>query len=98
MLKLMGKKIFTPLHSQILFRLKHDIGADLIILCYIYATEDLCHKGTLNKSNAERHCQIVFAQQLQAANIACFREMVLNVLPKWPFIRVMLSHLENQSI
>ena len=28
-------------------RLKHGIGADLIFSCYIYATEELCHKGTL---------------------------------------------------
>ena len=29
-------------------RLKHGIGADFIFFsCYIYATEKLCHKGTL---------------------------------------------------
>ena len=66
--------------------------------CYIYATEELCHKGTLYKSYAERHCQILLAQKIQAANISRFGDMVYNVLPKWPFINVMLSHFENQII
>ena len=66
--------------------------------CYIYATEELCHKGTLYKSYAERHWQILFARKFQAANIACFGVMVYNVLPKWPIISVMLSHFENQII
>ena len=66
--------------------------------CYIYATEELCHKGTLYRSYAERRCQILFARKFQAANIAGFGDMVYNVLPKWPFISVMLSHFENQTI
>ena len=41
-------------------RLKHGIGADLSFSCYIYATEELCHKATLYKSYAERHWQILF--------------------------------------
>ena len=49
------------------------------------------------KSYAERHCQILFAPKFQAANIARFGDMVYNVLPKWPFISVMLSHF-NQII
>ena len=36
--------------------------------------------------------------KFQAANIASFGDMVYNVLPKWPFIRVMQSHFENQII
>ena len=49
-------------------------------------------------SYAKRHCQILFAQKFQAANIARFGDMVYNVLPKWPFISVMQSHFENQII
>ena len=41
-------------------RLKHGIGADLIFSCYIFATEELCHKGTFYKSYAERQCQVLF--------------------------------------
>ena len=65
--------------------------------CYIYATEELCHKGTLYKSYAERHWQILFARKFQAANICRFGDMVYNVLPKWPFINVLLSHLKIKS-
>ena len=79
-------------------QLKHGIGAVLIFLCYIYATEEMCHKRTLYKSYEERHCQILFAQNFQAANIARFGDMVFNVLPKLPFISVMQSHFENQII
>ena len=63
-------------------RLKHDIGAELFFLCYIYATEELCYKGTLYKSYAERHLQILFAQKFQAANIARFGDMLYNELQK----------------
>ena len=69
-----------------------------VFSCYIYTTEELCHKGTLFKSYAERHCQILFAQKFQAASIACFGDMVYNVLPKWPFISVMQSHFDNHII
>ena len=79
-------------------RLKHGIGADLSCSCYIYATEELCHKGTLYKMYAERHCEILFARKFQAANIARFGDMVYNVLPKWPFISIMQSHFENHII
>ena len=79
-------------------RLKHGIGAELFFSCYIYATEKLCHKRTRYKSYAERHCQVLFARKFQAANIAGFGDMVYNVLPKWPFIRVMQSHFENQIL
>ena len=65
------------------FRLKHGIGADLVFFsCYIYATEDLCHNGTLYKSYADRHCQILFAQTFQAANIDRFGDMVFKCAPK----------------
>ena len=37
-------------------------------------------------------------ENFQAANNAHFGDMVYNVLPKWPFISVMLSHFENQII
>ena len=56
----------------------------------------LCHKGTLYKSYAERHWQILFARKFQAVSIAHFGDMVYNVLPKWPFLIVMQSHFENQ--
>ena len=46
------------------------------MLLYIYATHELCHKGTLYKSYAERHCQILFARKFQAANIAPLGDMV----------------------
>ena len=69
-----------------------------VFSCFIYATEELCHKGTLYKNYAESHCQILFARKFQAANIARFGDMVYNVLPKWPFISVMQSHFENQII
>ena len=58
----------------------------------------MCHKGTVFKSYAERHCQILFARKFQAADIAGFGDMVYSVLPKRPFIRVMQSHFENQII
>ena len=80
------------------FSMRHGIGADLSFSCYIYATEELRNKGTLYKSDAERHWQILFARKFQAANIARFGDMVYNVLPKWPFINVMQSHFENQII
>ena len=48
------------------------------------------------KSYTERHCQILFVEKFQAANLARFGDMVYNVLPKWPFISVMQSHFENQ--
>ena len=60
--------------------------------------EELCHKRTLLKCYAERHCQIVFARKIQAAYIARFGDMVCTVLPKWLFISVMMSHFENQII
>ena len=65
--------------------------------CYIYATEELCHKGTIYKRYAERHCQILFVRKFHAANIAGFGDIVNNVLPIWPFMSVMLSHFENKS-
>ena len=75
-------------------RLKHGIGGNFIFFSsYIYATEKLCHKGTLYNV-----CQILFARKFQAANIARFGDIVFNVLPKWPFISVMQSHFENQII
>ena len=82
------------------FRQRHGIGADLIFSCYIYATEELCHKVTLYKSYAERHCQILFSREFQAANIARFGDMVYNVLrsQNGNFISVMQSHFENQII
>ena len=53
----------------------------------------------LYKSYAEKHCQILFARKFQAANIARFGDyMVYNVLPKWPFIRVMQSDFDHQII
>ena len=78
------------------WRLKHGIGADFFS-CYIYATEELCLKRTLSKSYAKRHCQILFARKFQAANIACFGDMVFNVLPKWPFISVCCLILKIKS-
>ena len=63
-------------------QVKHGIGADLIFSCYIYATEELCHKGTLYKSCADRHCQILFARKFQAANTACFGDPI--VFPQPP--------------
>ena len=56
-----------------LIQLKHGIGADLIFSWYFYATEELIHKGALYKSYAERHCKILFARKLQAADIALWR-------------------------
>ena len=50
--------------------------------CYIYATEELCNKGTPYKGYAERHWQILYARKFQAANIYRFGDMVYNVLPK----------------
>ena len=56
--------VVFPDHTHLLF---------LVLIrffsCYIYATEELCHKGTLNKSYVEKHCQILFAQTFQAANM-----------------------------
>ena len=62
-----------------------------VFSCYIYVTEELCHKGTFYKCYEERHCQILVARKFQAANIAHFRDMVYNVLPKWPFISVIYA-------
>ena len=45
---------FAP--SRFCRRLKHGIGEDLIFSCYMYATEELCHKGTLYKSYADLVC------------------------------------------
>ena len=89
------KRLYCYVCYVILYRLKHGIGADLSFSCYIFATEELCHKGTLFKSYAKRHCQILFARKFQAANIACFGDMVYNVLPKWPFISVMQSYFKK---
>ena len=58
----------------------------------------MVYEGTLYKSDEERHCQILIAWKFQAVNIAHFGDMVYNVLPKWPFISIMLSHFENQII
>ena len=84
--------------QRLTFSAKTRYWCYLIVSCYIYATEELCHKGTLYKSYAEKHCQILFALIFQAANIVLFGDMVYNVLQKWPFISVMQSRFENQII
>ena len=55
---------------------------------------DIIH-SELNKTESIKH-NVVW--RCQAAHIARFGDMVYNVLPKWPFISVMLSHFENQII
>ena len=49
------------MHLTLTFRVKHGFGADLTFSCYIDCTEKTCHKGTLYRSSAERHCQILIA-------------------------------------
>ena len=60
---------------MVYIRLKHGIGVDLIFSSYIYATGELCQKGTFYKSYAERHCHVLFAQKFQSAIIARFRDI-----------------------
>ena len=40
--------------ANLCYRLKHGIGADLSFSCYIYATKELCHKGTLYRFMQKR--------------------------------------------
>ena len=79
------------------FPLKHGIGADLIFSRYIYGTEKLCHKGTLYRVYRKALSDLD-ARKFRAANIVRFGGTVNDVLQKWPFISVMLSHFENQII
>ena len=64
---------------------KHGIGTDLSFSCYIYATEELCHKGTLYKSCAEKHWQIFMPEN--------FKLLTLPVLEIWSLMCSQNGHL-----